>query len=158
MVNNNIQQTVPLSDNTNLDETLIKLQDKWTETIKELNEKMKNINSIDELLNYIYTKRQEAIDLYYGIIKIQSGRTRDYKIKAATIYNNLKMGQNGLRYTNESSINIQIESRLSVEKECIDLLVNFTNYMKDTIQTIDNMIYGINQKIKIYEMLNGLKF
>ena len=30
-------------------------------------------------------------------------------------------------------------------------------YLRDTRQTIDNMIYGINYKIKLYEFLNGVK-
>ena len=30
--------------------------------------------------------------------------------------------------------------------------------MKNTIATIDNIIYGINNKIKVFEMINGLKF
>lgn len=146
------------NDNMSLDDKLIKLQDKWTDIIRELNEKLKTLHTAEELLTEIYTKRQDAVDLYYGIMKVLSNRTRDFKCKAAVIYNNLKTGQNGLRYTNESSITIQIEAKLTVEKECIDLLTNFTNFMKDTIQTIDNIIYGVNAKIKIYEMLNGLKF
>ena len=145
-------------ENESLEGKLMKLQSKWTDIIRELNEKLKTLQTADELLTEIYTKRQDAVDLYYGIMKVLANRTRDFKNKAAVIYNNLKMGQNGLRYTNESSITIQIESKLTAEKECIDLLTNFTNFMKDTIQTIDNIIYGVNAKIKIHEILNGLKF
>ena len=145
-------------NNKSLDEQLTKLQDKWNDNIKFLNEKMKNLSSVNDLLNDVYSYRQDAIDLYYGTFKILSVRTRDYKVKAATIYNNLKSGQNGFRYTNETSLNVQIEAKLTAEKEVIDLLSNFTNYMKETIQTIDNIIYGINNKIKIHEMLNGIKF
>ena len=155
LINN---QNLNNNQNISLDEQLTKLQDKWNDYIRELNEKMKDINSLNELLNIVYSKRQDAIDLYYGTMKILSVRTRDYKSKASNIYNTLKSGQAGLRYTNESAISTQIESKLIYEKETIDLLTNFTNYMKDTIQTIDNMIYGINNKIKLYEMINGLKF
>ena len=119
---------------------------------------MKTLPELDTMMNEVYMKRQEALDLYYGTMKIQSARTRDYNNKAASIYNALKGGQNGLRYTNEAAITMQIEAKLSAEKECIDLLSNFTNFMKETVQTIDNIIYGINAKIKIYEMINGLKF
>lgn len=70
----------------------------------------------------------------------------------------MKSGSSGIRYTNESAINLQIESQLSAEKESVDLLDNFCKYMKDTISTIDNIIYGINNKIKVFEMMNGLKF
>lgn len=146
------------SNNQSLEVSLSNLQDKWTDIIKQLNEQMKTLPELDTMMNEVYMKRQEALDLYYGTMKIQSARTRDYKNKAAIIYNALKGGQNGLRYTNEAAITMQIEAKLSAEKECIDLLSNFTNFMKETVQTIDNIIYGINAKIKIYEMINGLKF
>lgn len=134
------------------------LQDKWTEIIKRLNEQMKTLVTVDGLLNEVYIKRQESVDLYFGMSKILADRQRDYKCKAAAQYNFFKSGQNGLRYTNEAAITIQIESRLSAEKECIDTLVNFTAFMKETTQTIDNIIYGINNKIKIHELINGMKY
>lgn len=146
------------NNNQSLQSSLTDLQDKWTEYVKDLNTKMKTIQGLDELLTVVYMKRQDAIDLYYGTMKILAARTRDYKSKASIIYNNLKSGQNGLRYTNEAAITMQIESKLSPEKECIDLLTNFTNFMKETVQTIDNIIYGINAKIKVYEIINGFKF
>ena len=169
--NQNIEQTTNTSvnnitDNVNnvqnndksLEQSLANLQDKWTEEIRMLNEKLKNLNTLDELLTYVYSKRQDAVDLYYGTYKVLAAQTRDYKVKAATLYNNIKAGKNGLRYSNENSISLQIEANLYNEKANLDLLTNFTNFMKDTIQTIDNIIYGINSKIKIYEMINGLKF
>lgn len=146
------------SENISLEDKLSAFQDKWTDTIKNLNGQMKTLPSLADMMNEVYMKRQDALDIYYGTMKILSARTRDYKAKAAVIYNAIKSGQNGLRYTNESAINIQIEARLSAEKEVIDLLTNFTNFMKETVQTIDNIIFGIKDKIKIYEMINGLKF
>lgn len=150
----NIQQ----QNNQSLDEKLTDLQDKWTDYIKELNDQMKNLTSIDGLLNEVYSKRQDAVDLYYGTYKILSKQTREYRVQAAQLYNALKTGSNNIRYTNENAINMQIEAQLSDKKDIIDTLTSFTNYMKDTIQTIDNIIYGINSKIKIYEMIHGLKF
>lgn len=153
----NIQQVQPVKQKT-LSEELTDLQDKWVDIVKELNEKLKTLHSVDSLLNEVYTKRQEAVDTYYGTGKILADRNRDFKAKAATLYVNIKSGAQGIRYTNEGAITLQIEAKLSAEKETIDALTNFTNYMKDTIQSIDNIIYGINNKIKVYEMLNGMKF
>ena len=153
-----VNNQTSVSSNQSLEASLSNLQDKWTETVRQLNEQMKTMPGLDTMMNEVYMRRQDAIDLYYGTMKIQSARTRDYKVKASNIYNALKSGQNGLRYTNEAAITMQIEAKLSAEKECIDLLTNFTNFMKETVQTIDNIIYGINPKIKIYEMINGLKF
>lgn len=153
-----VNNQTSVSSNQSLEASLSNLQDKWTETVRQLNEQMKTMPGLDTMMNEVYMRRQDAIDLYYGTMKIQSARTRDYKVKASNIYNALKSGQNGLRYTNEAAITMQIEAKLQAEKECIDLLTNFTNFMKETVQTIDNIIYGINPKIKIYEMINGLKF
>lgn len=149
---------IPQQNNQSLDEKLTDLQDKWTDYIKELNDQMKNLTSIDGLLNEVYSKRQDAVDLYYGTYKILSKQTREYRAHAAQLYNALKTGSNNIRYTNDNAINMQIEAQLSDKKDIIDTLTSFTNYMKDTIQTIDNIIYGINSKIKIYEMIHGLKF
>lgn len=159
--NNNTTNTnfsTNVINNTTLDDALMKLQNQWTENIKELNEKMKTLRTVDDLLNEVYYKRQDAVDLFYGTNKALATQTRDYKFKASNIYNALKSGQAGLRYTNESAITMQIESKLFQEKENIDLLTNFCSFMKDTIVTIDNIIYGINNKVKVNEMLNGLKF
>ena len=39
----------------------------------------------------------------------------------------------------------------------IMLVSNNVDFCKETLKTIDNMIYGVNQKIKIYELINGIK-
>ena len=149
-----VQQPQPSS----LTDELAKLQDKWTNNIKELNDQMKNLPSIDQLMNEIYYKRQEALDLYFGTNRVLAERTRDYKSKAAQIYLALKSGQANLRFTNEQAINLQIESRLVAEKETLDVMNNFVKFMEETVKTIDNIIFGINYKIKVHEMMNGLKF
>ena len=146
------------TSNQPLDEKLADLQDKWTDEIKNLNDQMKTLTSIDGLLNEVYAKRQDAVDLYYGTYKILARQTREYRTSAAAIYNNIKTGANNIRYTNENAINMQVESQLADKKDIIDLMTSFTNFMKDTIQTIDNIIYGINSKIKVYEMMHGMKF
>ena len=49
-----------------LEDQLKKLQDKWTAEITELNGMMKTIQKLDELLNVIYTKRQDGV-IHYQI-------------------------------------------------------------------------------------------
>lgn len=158
MDNSTTQNNIQQNKQPTLEEKLADLQDKWTDNIKKLNDQMKNLQSIDGLLNEIYSMRQDAVDLYYGTYKILSKQTREYRTAAATIYNNIKSGANNIRYTNDNAINMQVESQLSDKKDIIDVMTSFTNFMKDTIQTIDNIIYGINSKIKIYEMMHGIKF
>ena len=65
---------------------------------------MKNLPLLDELLTDVYTKRQKAVDLYFGMMKVLANQTRSYKYKYAGIYNGIKSGQNNIRYTNETAI------------------------------------------------------
>ena len=144
---------------TTLEDQLKKLQDKWTAEVTELNGMMNTIHKLDELLNIIYTKRQEAVDYYHGINTVILKQSKDYKVAYNNIINRVRQtGLNGVRIQNESALSKIAENELIDKKESIDLLNNHNSFIKETIQTIDNMIYGINQKVKIAEMLNGLKF
>lgn len=134
------------------------IQNKWVDLIKELNSSMKNLPSLDSLLNKIYSERQNAVDYYFVLQKLLIKLSVDYKKEYARIYNDYKVsGNNGIRYNNESSLSLQIESVLSDKKKNIQMIQSHSDFMKETIKTIDNIIYGIGQKIKVYEIMNGLK-
>lgn len=139
-------------------EKLIALRQSWTAEITDINAMLKNLQSIDKLLNYIYMKRQNAVDLYYGTYGVYNTQIRNWKCSYAQIYNQLKTGQNNIRYTSDTAINVQIEAQLVSQKQTIDELKNFLDFMWETIKTIDNIIFGVNQKVKIYEIQNGLKY
>ena len=73
------------------------------------------------------------------------------------MFNSIKVnGFNGIRLNTDQAISRQVECELQDKKEVIDLLNNHNNFMKETIQTIDNIIYGINQKVKIHALINGI--
>lgn len=139
------------------EDKLKNIQDKWVNIISELNIKMKDLPGIDSLLNEVYSKRQDLCDYMFSVLNILGKLTRQYKTKYAERYNYYKLGKNGLRYNNDSAISTQIEADLETEKTTIMLISNNVDFCKETLKTIDNMIYGINQKIKIYELINGLK-
>lgn len=132
------------------------IQDKWTLKIKELNEKMKSLPELDSLLNVVYAERQNACDYYFSLLNILSKLGRQYKAEFATKYNYYKT-QSQIRFSSDSAISAQIESDLIDMKEKISFVETHYKYMQETIKTIDNIIYGVNNKIKIYELINGIK-
>ena len=74
----------------------------------------------------------------------------------AGLYNSYKSGQqNGLRYGSDTAIATQIEAQLNDYKEVIDQLKDFTDFMWETIKSIDGIQYAIGHKIKVYELMNG---
>ena len=100
----------------------------------------------------------KAVDLYYATMGVLNKQLRAYKQQYANIYNTLKLGGNNIRYTNESAINTQIEAQLIEQKAVIDELKLFTDFMWETVKSIDGIQFAVSNKIKIHEILNGLKF
>lgn len=133
------------------------LQNEWSDKVRGLNEKMKDLAGIDSLLNVVYSERQNIVEYYSNLMVTMSKLTRDYTRKYAEYYNKLKLGEKGIKYTNESALNTQIEAQLTEDKEPIQLLNAHIEFVKDTIKNIDGIIFGINNKIKVYELMNGIK-
>ena len=152
--NNQTQQS-----QQSIDEILTEQRAKWTKEIEDLNASMSSLVKVDELMNTVYSKRQAAVDYYYAMNNVILKQSREYKALYNKMFNDIKVnGYNGMRFTADQSIARQVEVDLADKKELIDLLVSQNAFIKETIATIDNIIYAIKDKIKIKEMLNGMKF
>lgn len=145
------------SSQPSVEEKLKAIQDKWLKLISDMNEKMRDLAGIDSLLNEVYSKRQDLLDYYFSIHTILIKLTRGYKVKYAERYNYYKSGKNGLRYTNDSSIATMIEADLDEDKQNISLISSNIDFCKETLKTIDNIIYGIKDKLRVYELMNNIK-
>jgi len=157
--NNNTQQANTQQQPLTLEEQLNEHRNKWTNEITSLNEMMKTLPKVNDLLGIVYMKRQEAVDYYHSMNTVILKQMREYKRQSLNMFNTIKIsGYNGVRLPNDSAIQKVVEVELIDEKSIIDLLTNHNNFIKESIATIDNLIYGINQKIKLGEILNGLKF
>lgn len=156
MEENNNQTQQPQQS---IDEILTEQRAKWTKEIEDLNTSMSSLVKVDELMNTVYSKRQAAVDYYYAMNNVILKQSREYKALYNKMFNDIKVnGYNGMRFTADQSIARQVEVDLADKKELIDLLVSQNAFIKETIATIDNIIYAIKDKIKIKEMLNGMKF
>ena len=158
--NNNIIDAVDTgtAPQLSLEEKLIKMRQDWTQEVEKLSADLKSLPTLDNMLNNVFVKRQNAVDMYYATIGVYQKQLREYKKQYAELYNKLKLGTNGIRYTTEQSINMQIEAQLSDVLEIINELRTFTDFMLETIKTIDGIQYAITSKIKVHELINGLKY
>jgi len=149
----------PLMQEQTLDQKLMDYKTKWTEAITELNAKMKTLPKVDELLNEIYAKRQLAVEQYFNMNLMIAQRKRAYNAQYVSMYNNIKLtGINGIRLTSDQQITRQIEACLDGDKMVISMLENHWSFLDATVKTIDQMLYGVREKVEIHKILNGLKF
>ena len=139
-----------------LEDYILTHQQQWSAIIADLNGKMKNFADLADLQNVIYSRRQDALDYYFGMLSKISSLSRDYKLKYSQKYNYYKT-QAQIRYSSEAAINAQIDSDLKDDKYQIELLDQHTKYMLETIKTIDSIIYAINNRIRMEELINQVK-
>lgn len=137
---------------------LISMRQDWTSRIKELCEMMTDLQGVDRAMNNIYSTRQDAVDLQFSMASLLKKHLLSYKAKHAKLFNEVKSGKTGIRYTSDSSINEQVESLLTNEKEVIDALQTFIDFMKESVSTIDGLMYAVKDKLRAYELLHDLKF
>ena len=131
-------------------------QKTWSVLVTEMNSKMKKFADLPDLQNVVYAKRQDALDYYFILLGKISSLVKDYKSKYAAKYNYYKVSSQ-IRSSSDAAINAQIDSDLGQEKYNIELLDNHAKYMQETIKTIDSIIYGINNRIRVEELISGLK-
>ena len=86
-----------------------------------------------------------------------STQKRIYDVTYASEYNKLKTTSQ-IRYTTESAINAQISANMAYLIYYIGLLNNLCKYMQDTIKNIDNIIFGIKNRIELEKLIAGVKF
>lgn len=131
-------------------------QSQWSLIIKNLNLKMKDLTGVNEILGEIYTQRQLCCEQYYVMLNKISALSKDYKKQYATRYNYYKIKAD-IRYSSDSAINSQINSDLADYIYNTNLLDNYAKFLESTVKTFDNMIYGVNNRIKIEELLTSFK-
>ena len=139
-----------------LEDYILEHQNKWSTIISEFSTKMKKFSDLIVLQNEVYASRQNALDYYFGLLAKISQLSKTYKQQYATIYNQLKTSSQ-IRYSSEAAINAQIASSLSELTYKSELLENHAKYMQETIKTIDSLIYAITNRIKIEELIQGVK-
>lgn len=125
----------------------------WTERIRELSVRMRNIREIGEVQVELYSDRQKLLEYAYKLGQILTRLNSNYRSekKNKMVYyseeHNTRYGSN-----EKSSL---IEGDLSEIKRKIDLVDNHTSFMNETIKTVDHMLYGIKSRISLEEFMRG---
>ena len=125
----------------------------WTERIRELSIRMKNIREMAEVQVELYSSRQMLLEL--------SSKLGQVMVKLNSKYRKDKADR--LRYYSES-VQIKyganektplIEGDLSELKERMDMVDGQISFFNETMKTIDHCLYGIKSRIALEEYLRS---
>lgn len=141
-----------IKENMSIEDKIIMHQNNWTKRIQSLSEKMKNIPELRELMNIVYSERQLCVDYYYTLMNMIAKQNKNYKVKYAKRFNFYKT-QSEIRYNSDTQIVNQINADLSDDLYTLNLLESHFNFMKESLKSIDAIIFGINNRIKLEELV-----
>jgi len=127
----------------------------WTNKIKEMSNKMKDIFRVSaELMTEIYTERQRAVEYYHYLISILSKINKKYRIQWVQKYDHYSY-KSQKRFPNEKTKEMQILSEMGEILDTREIIDNHSKFINSTISTLDNIIYGIKYKVEIENISRG---
>lgn len=139
-----------------LEETIARHEKYWTGQIESLNAGLRALPDVEKLMCGLYTQRQMCLEYYYNLLAMISRMSRDYKKNFQTQYNYYKVSS-AIKYSTETAIASQISGDLADEKYKIECYENFAKFMADTLRTIDDIIYGVSNRIEIEKLVQSYK-
>lgn len=142
------------SSNT-LESHIEKVKVEWMRRIKSMNEKFIDLKSLCELTSTLYTERQIALEYNNTIMNKIAELNKRYNEEYARRYNHYKSDSN-IYYKSDAAINAQVHSDMRELIYKIELMDKFSKYMMETVHTIDNMIYAIQSRVRMEEIINGI--
>ena len=137
----------------NFEDTFTRERTEWTERIRELSIRMKNIREIAEVQVDLYSDRQKLLEYAYKLGQIVSKQNAKYRSdrRAKMVYYS---EEHNVRYGSNEKTSL-IEGDLSDLKKKIDIVDNHVSFVNETIKTVDHMLYGIKSRISLEEFMRG---
>ena len=125
----------------------------WTEKIRELSIRMKNIRELAEVQVDLYSSRQILLEysakLGQVMVKLNAKFRRDRaeRLKYYSEKSQFKYGAN-----EKTPL---IEGDLSELKERMDVVEGQISFLNETMKTVDHMLYGVKSRISLEEYLRS---
>lgn len=145
---------------TSISDKLTERRDYWMSKIDEMSKYLEKIDSVVDLESQIYPLRQEAVENFHNLSASLAKISKEYKEKTSALYKEIRLqkvapGSTSYMFPTEAAIKEQIETTYSFDKWLIDVMSNHIAYLDNTIKTIDGIIYGISNRIKLEELKLG---
>ena len=125
----------------------------WSEKIRVLSIRMKNIKEIAEVQVDLYSNRQVLLEYVTKLGQVLSKLNAKYRKDRAERLKHWSENSQIKYGANEKTP--LIEGDLAELKERIDLVDGYISFLNETIKTVDFMLYGVKDRIKLQEFFTG---
>jgi hypothetical protein len=121
----------------------------WVTKIQEFSDQLKHISYLGDLMTDVYSQRQIALEYSHTLM--------EHLIKLNKVIRE-KKHERYLHYTFNFDVRLDKEAReshinndLSQILEKKDIVQNHFDYLRETIKTIDNLVFAIKHRIALEE-------
>jgi hypothetical protein len=125
----------------------------WTDKIRELSVRMKNIRELADVQVDLYSSRQVLLEysakLGQVMVKLNAKFRKDRadRLKHYSENSQVKYGSN-----EKTPL---IEGDLTELKERMDIVEGQISFLNETMKTVDHMLYGVKSRISLEEYLRS---
>jgi hypothetical protein len=131
-------------------------RNEWSIIVKEIASRFKgNVEELHEVQVDLYSKRQEALEYKNQLTVTFSKLKKKYNEEWSKVYNDLTFDSD-YRY-NEKEKAREADTKVGELKLRLEALQSHVEFFKDTMGTIDNMIFGVKHRIEIEDYRRGIK-
>ena len=146
----------PLSSN-NINEQLItrfkKEREEWTERIKNMSERLKDIYEIAELQVDLYSYRQIAVEYCHTLMVHLSKVNHVFRARKIERWEHYTRNYDLRMDKDPKELHIYVD--IADVNERKELLQNHLDFMRESTKTIDSMTFGIKYRIQLEEYKRG---
>ncbi|NBO21947.1 hypothetical protein EBU94_01205 [bacterium] len=142
-----------VSSNDALATRFRKEREEWISKIQDFSDNLRTVSQIGELMVEVYSQRQIAVEYSHTLMS--------HIIKINKIYRE-KKHEKYIYYTQNYDVRLDKDAReghigydLTEIIEKRDMVQNHLEYFRETIKTIDNIIFGIKHRISLEEYRRG---
>jgi len=127
----------------------------WTEKVREIAKRFKNVEDLVDVQVDLYSERQRAAEYMHQLMVLQSKLKKNWIAEYKKAYDSLILDQD-YRYSEKEKQRIA-EEKTSGSKLKLDILQTHVDFFRETIKTIDNMIFGVKHRLEIEDFRRGNK-
>ena len=153
-IQTNVQQESVQQNKPPLQIHIEEREKEWLIKISKLNEQLKNLEGIRDLQTTIVTERQIAVDYYYKVLRMLSTLNKEYRPKYVDTYDYFKT-RSDIRLNSDQAIAAHVQGKLASSLMDIELMNNHAKYMQETIKSIDDIIYAIQNRLQLEKLIKG---
>jgi len=130
-------------------------RNEWTSEIRGISARFKNVEEMMDVQVDLYSKRQQGVEYMHQLMVLQSRLKKSWLAEYKKAYDSLLIDQD-YRYSEKERQRFA-EEKTSGSKMKLDILQTHVDFFRETIKTIDNMIFGVKHRLEIEDFRRGNK-